>query len=174
MHVIPRRRQIRLAFAALLSVGWLGCGSGSRRSGLESLRQAVEPGQPLPDTIPEMLDYAADLQIDLSEMAKLPIGVLYADVAPGSGDSVATGDSVEIWYQGWMPNGSKIDSAVTTLRIGAGDVLAGIDAALPGMKPGGRRKLILPPGLGYGAEGRENVPPNTVLVFDVELRAKLP
>jgi FKBP-type peptidyl-prolyl cis-trans isomerase len=121
-----------------------------------------------------MLDYSAELQIDLSEMAKLPIGVLYSDVTPGSGAEIATGDSVEILYQGWMPNGTKVDSASAGIRVGAGDVLAGIDAALPGMKPGGTRKLILAPGLAFGAEGRDNVPPNTVLVYEVAVRAKLP
>lgn len=171
MHAMKRRRQIRILGAAMLGA-LLACGSG--KSGLESLRKAVEPGTPLPDTIPEMLDYSADLQIDLSEMAKLPVGVLYSEVSSGSGDEIATGDSVEIAYQGWMPNGSKVDSAVTGIRVGAGDVLAGIDAALPGMKPGGKRKLILPPGLAFGAEGRDNVPPNTVLVYELEVRAKLP
>ncbi len=171
MHPMRQRRQIRILSAVLLGVV-LGCGSG--KSGLEALRKAVQPGTPPPDTIPEMLEYAADLQIDLSEMAKLPAGVLYSDVTSGSGDEIAPGDSVEIGYQGWMPNGGKVDSAVTGIRVGAGDVLAGIDAALPGMRAGGKRKVILPPGLAFGAEGRDNVPPNTVLVYEVEVRAKLP
>jgi FKBP-type peptidyl-prolyl cis-trans isomerase FkpA len=144
------------------------------RRTLGSLRSAVEPPTPPPDTIPEMLDYAADLQVDLSEMAKLPIGVLYTDVIVGTGADVVAGDSVEVAFQGWMPNGTKVDSADLVLRVGAGDVIAGIDAALPGMKPGGKRKLVLPPGLGYGGEGKANVPPNTVLVYDVELRARMP
>ena len=173
MHRNPWRRQFCIATAGLL-IAALGCSSDSRRTGLESLRRAVEPQPPPADTIPEMLDYAADLQIDLSEMAKLPSGVLYADVTPGTGDPAVAGDSVEIAYQGWLPNGSKVDSAVTAVRVGAGDVLAGIDAALPGMQPGGRRKLILPPGLAFGPEGRGNVPPNTVLVYEVTLRARLP
>jgi len=171
MHGIGRGRQIRILNTLVLAA-LLGCSSG--KSGLESLRKAVEPGPPPPDTIPEMLDYSAELQIDLSEMAKLPIGVLYSDVTPGSGAEIATGDSVEILYQGWMPNGTKVDSASAGIRVGAGDVLAGIDAALPGMKPGGTRKLILAPGLAFGAEGRDNVPPNTVLVYEVAVRAKLP
>lgn len=171
MHGIRRCRQIPFLSALVLGA-LLGC--SSEKSGLESLRKAVEPGTPPPDTIPEMLEYSADLQIDLSEMAKLPVGVLYNDVTAGSGEEIAPGDTIEIMYQGWMPNGSKVDSAVAGIRVGAGDVLAGIDAALPGMKPGGKRKLILPPGLAFGSEGRDNVPPNTVLVYEVEVRAKLP
>lgn len=152
----------------------LGCGADSRRSTVESLRATLTPPPPPPDTIPEMLEYDADLQVDLSEMAKLPSGVLYADVTPGNGPEVAAGDSVEILAQGWLPDGTRVDSAITLLRVGAGDVIPGIDAALPGMKPGGHRKLVLTPGLAYGQEGRESVPPNAVLVYDVELRARIP
>lgn len=164
----------RRLLAAVLSAAVIACGSEGGKSTLGALRSAIDPPLPPPDTIPELLDYAADLQVDLSEMAKLPVGVLYADLLPGEGPQVVAGDSVELAYQGWLPNGAKVDSAVTQLRVGAGDVIAGIDAALPGMKPGGRRKLVLSPGLAFGAEGRDNVPPNSVLVYDVEMRAKLP
>jgi len=161
-----------LLAAALCAV--IACGSDGKPSALGALRSAIDPPPPPPDTIPEMLEYAADLQVDLSEMAKLPVGVLYAELAPGAGPEIVAGDSVELAYQAWLPNGAKVDSAVTQVRVGAGDVVAGIDAALPGMKPGGRRKLVLPPGLAFGAEGRDNIPPNSVLVYDLELRAKLP
>jgi hypothetical protein len=176
----PAHTQLRLVTMLRLVVlltyccGMLACGADTRRSSLESLRSTLNPPPPPPDTIPEMLEYDADLQVDLSEMAKLPSGVLYADVVPGSGPEVGAGDSVEILAQGWLPDGTRVDSAVTLLRVGAGDVIAGIDAALPGMKPGGHRKLVLSPGLAYGQEGRENVPPNAVLVYDVELRARIP
>jgi FKBP-type peptidyl-prolyl isomerase-like protein len=165
---------LRLFLAVSLAAVVIACRSEGKPSTLDALRAAVDPPPPPPDTIPEVLDYAADLQVDLSEMAKLPVGVLYAELAPGEGLQVVAGDSVEVAFQGWLPNGAKVDSAVTALRVGAGDVIAGIDAALPGMKPGGRRKLVLTPGLAFGAEGRDNIPPNSVLVYDVELRAKLP
>ena len=152
----------------------LSCGgSNDKPSTLDQLRSAVQPPPPPPDTIPEMLDYAADLQIDIAEMAKLPIGVLYVDADSGSGPEIVAGDSVLVAYQGWLPSGIKVDSAISSLRVGAGDVIAGVDAALPGMRAGGRRKLILSPGLAFGGEGRDNIPPNAVLVYEVELRAKL-
>lgn len=163
----------------LLLLLWFGlaafaCRTDSGRSTLQALRSAVTPPLPPADTVPEFLDYAADLQVDVSEMAKLPIGVLWAEVAPGDGAEVLAGDSVTIAYQGWLPDGTKVDSAEATLRVGAGDVITGIDAALPGMKAGGKRRLVLSPGLAYGAEGQGNVPPNAVLVYDVELRSKIP
>ena len=165
--------RFRLLLAAPLCATVVGCGSKSKET-LESLRAAVQPPPPPPDTIPEVLDYAADLQVDLSDMAKLPIGVLYRDLAPGEGPEAGAGDSVEVSFQAWLPDGTRVDSAITALRIGAGDVPSGIDAALEGMKPGGRRKVVLSPGLAFGAEGRENIPPYAVLVYDLELRAKRP
>ena len=159
---------------ALAGLGALACNEKSKT--VQSFRAVFDPAAPPPDTIPEALDYAADLQVDLTEMAKLPVGVLWADVAPGDTlqPPVATGDSVELAFQAWLPNGVLVDSAVTPVRIGAGDVIAGLDAGIPGMRPGGKRKLVIPPGLAYGADGRDNIPANMVLVYDVEVRAKIP
>lgn len=165
----PRILLFISAYAILAS-----CGKETRRSAVETLRSVFNPPPPPADTIPEVLDYDANLQVDISEMAKLPVGVLYADVAPGEGPPVVEGDSVTIGYQGWLPDGTKVDSVEQGVRIGSGDVIPGIDAALPGMKPGGRRKLVLSPGLGFGGEGRDNIPPNAVLVYDVELRSRVP
>lgn len=140
----------------------------------ESFRRAVNPPELPSDTIPENLDYAADLQVDLSEMVKLPIGVLYRDVQVGEGAEIVAGDSVLVHYLGWLPNAVPVDSAEVGVRIGAGDALPGIEAALPGMRVGGLRRLVLSPGLGYGAEGGYGVPPNSVLVYDVEVRSRIP
>lgn len=163
---------LRCLVFLLLAGTLLGCSDARRAT--ESIKATFNPPPAPPDTIPEALDYAADLRVDISEMAKLPVGVLYADSVAGTGQEVALGDSVEVAVQGWLPNGTLIDSTVVTMRVGSGDVIAGIDAALPGMKPGGRRKLVIPPGLAYGAEGRDNVPANSVVVYDVELRARIP
>ena len=149
------------------------CSGESRRAAVEALRSAGNPPIPI-DTVPEFLDYAADLQVDLSDMAKLASGVLYRDIEPGTGPEVVEGDSVVVHYRGWLPNGSLVDSALVGVRVGAGDALPGIDAALPGMKVGGIRKLVLSPGLAYGADGTYGVPPASVLVYDLEVRSKAP
>jgi FKBP-type peptidyl-prolyl cis-trans isomerase len=120
-----------------------------------------------------MLDYAAGLGVNLADMKKLPEGLLYEDVgAGGAGDSAvaAPGDSVEIRFDGFLPSGTKVDSGAVAIRVGAGAVIRGLESAIPGMKTGGRRKLVLPPGLGYGADGTGTIPPNSVLVYDLELR----
>jgi FKBP-type peptidyl-prolyl cis-trans isomerase FkpA len=167
---------MKILLLTILSIGALCCGE-HRNGSSGGLRSVFNPPALPPDTVPESLDYAADLQVVISEMAKLPVGVLYADMVAGdsgSGPPLTAGDSVEIVYQGWLPDGTKVDSGTAVLRVGAGDVISGIDAALPGMRLGGRRKLVLSPGLAYGPEGRDNIPPSAVLVYDVEVRAKLP
>lgn len=159
-----------MALLALAPACKLG---SSARSAAESMRSSLNPAAPPPDTIPEMLDYAADLGVNISEMAKLPEGVLWVDLAPGDGVPAAAGDSVELGLQAWLPDGTRVDSTAATVRIGSGQVIDGIELTVPGMKPGGRRQLVVPPGLGYGAQGREGVPPNAVLVYLVDLRAVL-
>jgi FKBP-type peptidyl-prolyl cis-trans isomerase FkpA len=159
------------AFAAPL----LACGRDSpARAAIRSVGAGLNPPLPPPDTIPEMLDYDADLGVNVTEMAKLPAGVLYQDVVVGDGREAAPTDSVDIAFQGWLPDGSRVDSGRVSLRLGSGALIQGIEAAIPGMKPGGRRKLVIPPGLAYGREGQDAIPPNAVVVYDVELRAIVP
>jgi FKBP-type peptidyl-prolyl cis-trans isomerase len=149
-----------------------GCSGETRRSTVESIRTALNP--PIPqDTIPEALDYDADLGVDIAEMAKLPLGVLYAEVLPGEGTEIQEGDSVSVLLMGWLPDATLVDSVELAIRVGAGDVVAGIDAALPGMRPGGKRRLVLTPGLAWGVDGKDNIPPNAVLVYDVDLRTRI-
>ena len=165
--MIPRP-PLLLSLLALLA----GCSGGASPKGiLQSVRAAFSPQAPPPDTIPEMLDYAPDLQVNVADMARLPEGVLWRELTPGDTTSgmAVTGDSVEIIYLGWLPAGLLVDSGFAALRVGAGNVLAGIDLGIPGMQPGGRRKLVVPPGLGYGAEGLGDIPPLAVLVYDLEL-----
>jgi len=166
---------MRRHLVPLLAVfaGLIGCSGGSSPKGvLQSVRSSLNPPPPPPDTIPEMLDYAPDLQVSVADMAKLPDGVLWQDVLAGDslGGVAMAGDSVEIGYDGWLPSGAKVDSGFAALRIGTGSILLGIDAALPGMTAGGRRKLVLSPGLAFGAEGTGDIPPNAVMVYYVELR----
>lgn len=161
-----------MALFAVLA-GLTACSGGSSPKGvLQSVRSAFNPPPPPPDTIPEMLDYVPDLQVNVADMAKLPEGVLWQDVFIGDtlGGEVAPGDSVEIGFDGWLPSGVKVDSGVAALRVGSGGVIGGIEAALPGMRTGGRRKLVIPPGLAFGLEGAGDIPPAAVLVYDVELR----
>jgi FKBP-type peptidyl-prolyl cis-trans isomerase len=97
------------------------------------------------------------------------------DLQVGSGDEAAAGKTVDVHYTGWLTDGSKFDSSLDrgkpfSFQLGAGNVIQGWDRGVAGMKVGGKRKLTIPPELGYGAGGFGNViPPNSTLVFEVEL-----
>ena len=102
-------------------------------------------------------------------------GLTFEDVVAGTGAAAAAGQKVTVHYTGWLTDGTKFDSSKDrndpfVFPLGAGRVIKGWDEGVQGMKVGGKRKLTIPPALGYGARGAGGViPPNATLVFDVEL-----
>ncbi len=105
-----------------------------------------------------------------------PTGLVIEDLKVGSGDSPKNGQTVIVHYTGWLTNGKKFDSSYDhggrpfEFSIGTGSVIKGWDEGVATMKPGGKRKLTIPPALGYGARGAgSDIPPNATLVFEVDL-----
>jgi FKBP-type peptidyl-prolyl cis-trans isomerase FkpA len=104
-----------------------------------------------------------------------PSGLKYTDIKVGEGEEAKPGQAVTVHYTGWLTNGTKFDSSLDrkqpfSFKLGAGQVIQGWDQGVAGMKVGGKRKLTIPPGLGYGSQSVGGViPPNSTLVFDVEL-----
>jgi peptidylprolyl isomerase len=102
-------------------------------------------------------------------------GLKYVDVVVGDGPSPQAGQTISVNYTGTLTNGKKFDSSLDhgkpyQFRIGTGVVIKGWDEGLMTMKVGGKRKLIVPPNLGYGVRGNPpDIPPNSTLLFDVEL-----
>lgn len=118
--------------------------------------------------------FAPSLGIELAAMTRTPRGAYLRDLSPGTGDPVAPGQQVAIHYQGSLPNGTPFDANGPTdqpfaFRLGAGEVVPGFDEGVAGMRVGGRRQLIIPPALGYGAEANGPIPANSILVFTIEL-----
>lgn len=110
------------------------------------------------------------------EAVTTPSGLQYIDIQPGSGDPPSPGDTVVVNYTGWLQSdGTKFDSSVEraapfSFVLGTGSVIKGWDEGLATMQKGGKRRLIIPPELGYGVTGSPpKIPPNATLVFDVEL-----
>jgi peptidylprolyl isomerase len=102
-------------------------------------------------------------------------GLQYVDLVEGTGAMPQTGQTVQVHYTGTLEDGTKFDSSRDrnrpfSFRIGVGQVIRGWDEGVASMRVGGRRQLIIPPDLGYGARGAGGViPPNATLIFDVEL-----
>jgi FKBP-type peptidyl-prolyl cis-trans isomerase len=114
-----------------------------------------------------------------NQVIAMPDGLKYTDTKLGNGATAAAGDKVTVQYTGWLyqnrAKGAKFDSSRDRnqpfqFTLGAHQVIAGWDEGVAGMKVGGERTLIIPPELGYGAQGAGGViPPNATLMFDVEL-----
>lgn len=117
--------------------------------------------------------YGAELRVRLDEMEARPTGLHVQDVVVGEGMRADSGDVAMVHYTGWLPSGVQFDTSrdgrPLEVALGYGRVIAGWDQGVVGMRVGGRRRLIVPPGLGYGDEGRGRIPSNSTLVFDVEL-----
>jgi len=136
-------------------------------------------------TIPAELAYGAQgygeippnatliYQFELLDVQAAP-QVKIEDLQVGTGAEAVPGKSITVNYTGTLANGTVFDSSYQrnkplTLQLGAGQVIPGWEQGLEGMKVGGKRRLTIPPSLGYGAQGQGAIPPNATLIFDVEL-----
>ncbi len=130
-----------------------------------------------PDPVPAVPEKPAETPTkpESKKMTTTPSGLQYEDITEGSGDSPVKGKVVTVHYTGTLEDGTKFDSSRDRnqpfkFTIGVGQVIRGWDEGVATMKVGGRRKLVIPASLGYGASGAGGViPPNATLIFDVEL-----
>jgi FKBP-type peptidyl-prolyl cis-trans isomerase len=145
---------MRRSTVALLAIFLSACGGGDAKSGAAA---------------------GTGFELDSSALTKTPSGLQYQDVVTGTGPEATTGQVAVVHYTGWLTDGTKFDSSRDrgqpfSFPLGGGQVIAGWDQGVAGMKVGGRRKLVIPPDLGYGAMGSPPViPASATLVFDVEL-----
>ncbi len=133
------------------------------------------PPQRLMNPDPTTNTYAPALGVRLSQFKKQPSGLYVRDDTVGTGPVAKAGQTVQVHYTGWLPDGDKFDSSLDhgepiTFTLGEGGVIRGWDEGIAGLKVGGARTLVIPPALGYGDRGSPpDIPPNSVLVFRVKL-----
>jgi hypothetical protein len=156
---------------------------GSTKAPDKTPEPADKTPQPPPDPPPPLedlkypeaaktLETAAGRKVD--KLHTSPTGLQYHVMVEGDGPPLRTGMVAQMHYTGWLVDGRKFDSSRDRsqpfpVALGAKRVIAGWEEGLLGMRMGGRRILVIPPSLGYGADGAAGViPPNAVLVFDVE------
>ena len=109
-----------------------------------------------------------------SEPTTTDSGLQIIEIEVGDGETAAAGGSVTVHYTGWLTDGTVFDSSLddgVPISFSLDRVIPGWQEGIPGMQVGGTRRLIIPPDLAYGEGGTGGIPPNSVLVFDVELLA---
>lgn len=125
-------------------------------------------------TAVEDTNFAPELGVDLATMTRTSTGLYYKDLTVGTGAVVQSGQTVSAYYKGYLVSGRLFDSRVAPATpypfiLGVGRVIKGWDQGIPGMKVGGKRQLVIPSSLAYGSSGQGDIPPNSVLVFEVEV-----
>ncbi|MGH7656805.1 MAG: FKBP-type peptidyl-prolyl cis-trans isomerase [Gemmatimonadales bacterium] len=117
-------------------------------------------------------EFAPELGVDLETMTRTSSGLYWKTTREGNGRPAEAGDTVSMAYSGWLTNGTLFDRAPAespySFVLGYREVIGGWDEGVAGMRPGERRRLVIPPSLGYGETGSGPIPPNATLVFDVE------
>ena len=118
--------------------------------------------------------FAPSLGVELGAMTQTPRGAYTRDLSPGTGVPVGPGQQVAIHYQGKLANGQEFEAngpadPPFVFRLGVGEVVPGFDEGVTGMRVGGKRQVVIPPALGYGAQANGPIPANSILVFTIEL-----
>ena len=163
--------------SALVLLGAQVMGSGNPPPALAMTESLPEEQPAIPATPVEVSQKPSTT---LDDWIITPSGLRYQELQPGKGASPQRGQTAVVHYVGTLANGQKFDSSYDRnqpfrFRVGVGQVIKGWDEGVASMKVGGKRRLEIPPELGYGARGAGGViPPNATLYFDVELLAIQP
>ena len=157
-----RRQLLALALAALVAP-LAAC-----------LDSTVEPETPPAEVPIESASFATALGVNIPGSTKTSSGVYFRDLNVGTGATLTPGQIVSVRYTGWLSTGEQFDSNVSSatpleFTLGSRDLIPGFDQGVTGMRVGGRRQVVIPPGLAYGPFGRGPIPGNAILVFNIEV-----
>jgi peptidylprolyl isomerase len=190
---MPGLRSCAALALTSLAVAGIGCGgdngSSNDNAATQTETQTTEqPTTPPPSTTPRAKKVKPSAgEADIAAKPKIPKGsgsppsnLVREDLIVGKGKRANSGDTVRVQYVGVLfDNGKEFDAswrnsgpgAVFSFPLGGGQVIPGWDRGVVGMREGGRRKLIIPPDLAYGADGyAPKIPPNATLIFDIDLK----
>jgi peptidylprolyl isomerase len=177
-------RRTLLAVTALTAFGTAACGYPDPYAG----SPPVANESPNPSAAPSVSPGADDCNAGTGlPTVTYPDGLKMIDLKVGTGTAAKSGDNIEVQYTGWLTNCHQFDSSRSagrtsfTFQLGQSQVISGWDEGLVGLAVGGKRKLIIPSDLAYGAQGQTDqntgaiiIPPNATLIFEVELLSAKP
>jgi FKBP-type peptidyl-prolyl cis-trans isomerase FkpA len=130
------------------------------------------PAPVAPASVIDSTTFAPDLAVDLRRFSKNTAGMYLFDVTTGSGVVASEGRKVTFRYAAFLPNGAAVETQRDPIEAELGPaMIRGLRLGLAGMRVGGIRRLVVPPALAYGRTQYGRIPPNSILVFDLELIA---
>ena len=142
-----------------------GC---ARANSSETTTSTTVTAAPQPPSEVARTTFDPSLGIRLDSMVRRASGLYVQDLVTGTGAVAARGRSVVVRYTGWLPNGTKFETSEITVTLGSNKTIRGWEEGLLGMRVGGKRRLVIPPNLGYGSRASAQIPANSVLVFEME------
>jgi len=166
------RPTFHVAARIMVLLGAVSCG-GASTTPVSTTPAPAPTSAPQPIAIQgdvERTTFASSLGVDLGAMTKRATGLYVQDLEMGTGAVAIRGKSVVVRYAGWLANGKQFDSGEVTVTLGTNKVIRAWEEGLLGMRVGGRRRLVTPPNLAYGSRGAgDDIPPNSVLVFEMQV-----
>lgn len=168
--MIHRNVNLVQVLAAIGAVALVtACGSGA-----DADPEPAGAGDAAPVEVQMDLEFADELGIDLDRMTRLPSGMYVEDLEEGSGLGARDGHVLSVHYTGRLTTGERFDANTSgegySFQLGRRQVILGWEQGIQGMRIGGKRRLVIPPALGYGQRGfPPDIPPSATLVFEVEL-----
>jgi len=164
-------------FLGMTLLAALGCTALTQPVGTEpAVSSATAPSASAAARPPPAASALAGAQLAAPSPPGPAATVTVTSLAPGKGAEAKNGDTVRVHYVGTLSDGKQFDSSLERKKpfdftLGAGMVIKGWDQGLLGMRQGEKRKLVIPPSLAYGPQGRSGIPPNATLIFEVQLLA---